>query len=50
MLPKVEAACQFARQTGESAGIGALDGIGGMVAGQAGTIISTQFQGVEYRF
>ena len=50
MLPKVEAACQFARQTGESAGIGALDGIGGMVAGKAGTIISTQFQGVEYRF
>jgi carbamate kinase len=49
MLPKVEAACQFARQTGESAGIGALDGIAEMVAGRAGTLVSTQFHGIEYR-
>jgi carbamate kinase len=49
MLPKVEAACQFARATGHRAAIGSLDGIADMVAGRAGTIVSTEFQGVEYR-
>jgi carbamate kinase len=49
MLPKVEAACRFARQTGGTAGIGALDQIGGMAARNAGTLISTHFEGVDYR-
>lgn len=49
MLPKIEAACQFARKTGENAGIGALDQIGIIATGGAGTIISTRFDGVDYR-
>ncbi|MGA9276997.1 carbamate kinase [Ilumatobacter sp.] len=49
MLPKVEAACQFARATGRRAGIGSLDGITDLVSGQGGTLISTEFNGVEYR-
>lgn len=49
MLPKVEAACQFARATGRRAGIGSLDGITDLVAGHGGTIISTEYDGVEYR-
>lgn len=49
MLPKVEAACQFARATGHRAGIGSLDGITDLVSGQGGTLISTEFDGVEYR-
>lgn len=49
MLPKVEAACQFARATGRRAGIGSLDGITDLVSGHGGTLISTEFDGVEYR-
>ncbi|WP_040494841.1 carbamate kinase [Ilumatobacter nonamiensis] len=49
MLPKVEAACQFARATGRRAGIGSLDGITDLVSGTGGTLISTEFDGVEYR-
>lgn len=49
MLPKVEAACQFARGTGQRAGIGSLDGITDLVSGQGGTLISTEFDGVQYR-
>lgn len=39
MGPKVEAACQFARDTGKIAAIGSLADIPQIVAGQAGTII-----------
>ena len=47
MLPKVEAACRFATATGGRAWIGSLDGIGRALAGTDGTVISTEFDGVE---
>jgi carbamate kinase len=46
MLPKVVAACDFARASGKRAAIGALKDIEGMLAGAAGTIISTEFDGL----
>jgi carbamate kinase len=49
MLPKVVAACDFARASGKRAAIGALKDIEGMLAGAAGTIISTEFQGLVAR-
>ncbi len=48
MLPKVEAACQFARATGRRAGIGSLVGMQDTLAGRAGTLISTEFPGIEF--
>ena len=39
MGPKVEAACQFVEETGGRAAIGALDDIGLIVRGEAGTIV-----------
>jgi carbamate kinase len=41
MLPKIVAACEFARATGKPAAIGSLADISRMVEGTAGTIIST---------
>lgn len=49
MLPKVEAACQFARATGRRSGIGSLDGITDLVSGLGGTLISTEFDGIDFR-
>lgn len=46
MLPKVIAACDFARATGSTAVIGQLADIDRMVTGQAGTRISTDIDGV----
>jgi len=46
MLPKVLAACDFARATGRPAAIGALADIEGLVAGTAGTRIATDVDGV----
>ena len=40
MAPKVEAACDFVRRTGERAVIGSLEDIESMVAGEAGTQIT----------
>ena len=40
MAPKVEAACDFVRRTGERAVIGSLEDIESMVAGKAGTQIT----------
>ena len=48
MGPKVEAACEFARQTGKIAAIGALADIGHMLAGEAGTVVSKSFASIEY--
>jgi carbamate kinase len=39
MGPKVEAACTFVENTGRGATIGALEDIGEMLAGEAGTVI-----------
>jgi carbamate kinase len=46
MLPKVTAACDFARTTGRPAAIGQLADIESLVAGKAGTRISTEVTGV----
>jgi carbamate kinase len=48
MLPKVTAGCNFARQSGRRAVIGALADIDEMVAGRAGTEISNEFAGVSF--
>jgi carbamate kinase len=49
MLPKVVAACDFARETGHRAAIGALQDIEEMLAGEAGTIVSTEIEDIEFR-
>ncbi len=46
MLPKVLAACDFARATGKPAVIGALSDIEHMLSGSAGTRIATDIDGV----
>ena len=48
MLPKVIAACDFARATGKPAVIGALSDIDGMLAGTAGTRVATGVTGVVF--
>jgi len=42
MAPKVEAACDFVRRTGERAVIGSLEDIEAMIAGDAGTQITIE--------
>ena len=49
MLPKVQAACEFARQSGHRAAIGGLTDIAEMLTGTAGTIVSTEAPGITYR-
>jgi carbamate kinase len=46
MRPKVDAACEFARATARPSAIGTLADIEGLVAGTAGTRISTRSAGV----
>jgi carbamate kinase len=41
MGPKVEAACRFVETTGRMAAIGAIEDAAQILAGKAGTIIST---------
>jgi carbamate kinase len=48
MLPKVVAACEFARATGKPAVIGALTDIDAMLAGTAGTRVATDVTGVTF--
>ncbi len=48
MLPKVAAACDFARSSGGKAAIGGLSDIGGMLEAKAGTIVSADVDGIEY--
>jgi carbamate kinase len=48
MGPKVEAACRFASATGKSAAIGALADLGKIVAGEAGTTVSSKESGIVY--
>ena len=43
MGPKVDAACNFAKATGNSAAIGALADIPAIVEGKKGTIVSSGF-------
>ena len=49
MGPKVIAACEFVKKTGNKAGIGGLTSMDEMLAGQRGTIVTTEVQGIEYR-
>jgi carbamate kinase len=48
MLPKVQAACEFAGATGKPAVIGALADIDAMVAGTAGTRVEHGVSGVTF--
>ncbi len=48
MGPKVSAACDFARATGGRAGIGALADAVDIIEGRAGTLVSTEFDRIEY--
>jgi len=48
MLPKVIAACDFARATGKPAMIGALGEIDAMLAGEAGTRVTSDVNGVVF--
>ncbi len=48
MGPKVEAACRFALATGKSAAIGALADLERILAGEAGTTVTAEADGVEY--
>ena len=49
MGPKVQAACEFARNTGNVAVIGSLANIEAIVQGKSGTRISTAEPGLSYR-
>jgi carbamate kinase len=49
MLPKVIAACEFAKASGKPAAIGSLSDIENMLAGTAGTRVATGATGVVFR-
>jgi carbamate kinase len=48
MGPKVDAACRFASATGKRAAIGALGDLSKIIAGEAGTTVSSDESGVVY--
>ena len=48
MRPKVEAACRFAAATGKPAAIGALTDLGRILAGEAGTTVTTEVYDIQY--
>jgi carbamate kinase len=48
MGPKVEAACRFASATGKKSAIGALADLNAIIAGEKGTIVTTQETGIVY--
>jgi carbamate kinase len=48
MGPKVDAACIFAERTGKRAAIGALDDLPRIVAGAAGTTVTTECRAIEW--
>ena len=48
MGPKVEAACRFATATGKRAAIGSLADLERILAGQAGTTVSNQDEGIVF--
>jgi hypothetical protein len=49
MGPKVQAACEFARNTGSTAVIGSLENIEAIVQGKSGTRISLDYSAIAYR-
>jgi len=48
MGPKVEAACRFVRATGKRAAIGELSDLGRILAGEAGTTIDADAEGIDF--
>ncbi len=48
MGPKVRGACEFARRTGGASAIGQLSDLTRILAGEAGTIVSTATDGIAY--
>jgi carbamate kinase len=48
MGPKVEAACAFAEATGRRAGVGALADLEKIIQGDAGTLVSAEFEGIAW--
>ena len=48
MGPKVDAACRFAQATGKTAAIGALADIPAIVAGEKGTLVSSDYEGIAW--
>ena len=48
MGPKVDAACRFVRATGKRAAIGALADLNKIIAGEAGTTVSSKESGIVY--
>lgn len=48
MGPKVEAACEFVRKTGNMAAIGALEDAAAMLREEAGTIVTPHVDGIEW--
>jgi carbamate kinase len=48
MGPKVEAACRFVQATGTDAAIGALADLGKIMAGEAGTTVTSKEKAVRY--
>jgi carbamate kinase len=48
MGPKVAAACEFARATGNTAIIGSLTNIAQTLEGGGGTRVSTEYEGLTY--
>lgn len=48
MGPKVEAACRFATATGKRACIGSLKDLSAMIAGTAGTTVTTAVEGIAF--
>lgn len=48
MGPKVDAACMFAERTGKRAAIGALEDLPRIVAGAAGTTVTTECREIEW--
>jgi len=48
MGPKVDAACRFVSATGKRAAIGALGDLSKIIAGEAGTTVTTEVDGIVY--
>ena len=46
--PKVEPACRFVSATGKRAAIGALADLNEVIAGEAGTTVSSKESGIVY--
>jgi len=49
MGPKVVGACKFVRETGHHSAIGRLSDLADIMTGEAGTLISNEVNGIEYK-